>query len=252
MLDNLKNRVSVVTGAGSGIGAACALNLAEQGAIVVLLDQDGTSAQARAADIVASGGIAHSVVLDVADETAVDTSFQEIVDTFGRIDIAVNNAGISVPPASVALQSTSDWRKVMAVNLDGVFFCMRAQLRAMLAVGGGVITNVGSILSVVAAPSGSCAYVASKHAVVGLSRSAAASHAVDGIRVNAVGPGYVETPMVRNALDPEALAQRALLQPIGRLGRPEEIAALIGWLSSDAASFVTGAFYAIDGGYTAI
>lgn len=252
MTYNLENKVGVVTGAGSGIGAACAQQLARSGATVVLLDRDASAAEERAREITGEGGRAHGRELDVADEAAVETTFQEIARSLGGLDIAVNNAGISVAPAAPADQSTEDWRRIMAVNLDGVFFCMRAQLREMRATGGGVITNVGSVLSAVASRSGSCAYVASKHAVVGLSRSAAVAHAPDDIRVNAIGPGYVETPMVRKALGPDVLAERALQHPIGRLGRSEEIAALVGWLSSDAASFVTGAFYLVDGGFTAV
>ncbi len=253
MTYGLTGRTAIVTGAGSGLGAACAATLAESGATVLLLDLDGNAAERQAKEITAKGGTAVARTTDVTDEEAVDDAVQFAVHEFGRLDIAVNSAGIIVGTVHTADLSTADWRKLMAVNLDGVFFCMRAQLRAMRTGGGGVITNIGSVMSaIVPRTGGAPAYVASKHAVVGLSRAAAVEHAADGIRVNAIGPGFIETPMVRNNVSADQYEARARLHPLGRFGRPEEIGELVGWLSSDRASFVTGAFYPVDGGYLAV
>jgi NAD(P)-dependent dehydrogenase (short-subunit alcohol dehydrogenase family) len=254
MTPELAGKVAIVTGGGSGIGAACAVNLARSGAAVAVFDLDAAAAEATTTEIASAGGTAAAFEVDVTSEQAVDAAVQSVAERLGRLDIAVNCAGISSPPGSVADETTEDWRRVMSVNCDGVFFCMRAELRQMRARQSGVITNIGSLLSVVAMDTGAPAYTAAKHAVLGLTRSAAVSHAQDGIRVNAVGPGYIATPMVKTRLasNPGLLDARIKLHPVGRLGQPEEVANLVGWLSSDQASFVTGAFYPVDGGYLAL
>lgn len=247
----LDRRLALVTGAGSGIGEQTARLLARRGARVVVADVRRESAEHVAAQISDAGGDAAAVEVDVADESAVDEAVQRIVDHEGRLDIAVNNAGISTPPMPIADLDTAGWRRVQSVNVDGVFYCLRAELRAMRRQGRGAVVNVSSILGQAARPGSGC-YVTSKHAVVGLTRAAALDHAGDGIRVNAVGPGHTRTPLFDTVVSP---ADQDVLQagyPIGRLAQPQEIAELIVWLVSDAASFVTGSYYPVDGGYLAM
>ena len=190
------------TGAGAGIGAACARELAQRGATVVCSDIDGTSAPGVAAGIVADGGKATAATVDVRDPDALAALVGRIVEDSGRLDIAVNNAGISAEQLPVADLTPALWRKTLDINLDGVFFSMLAEIPAMVAAGGGSIINMGSILSSIAWPN-AAAYTTSKHAVLGLTRSAALDYAASGVRVNAVGPGFVSTDLVRNALTPE-------------------------------------------------
>lgn len=197
------------------------------------------------------GGELAFVAVDVTDPVSVSAMVQACVRRFGVLDIAVNSAGIAhggIPTASYPL---AEWKRVLDVNLNGVFYCMQAQLQVMLGRRQGAIVNLASILGGVAT-AGTPAYNASKHAVVGLTRSAALDHAADGIRINCVGPGYIETPMIQRATsDPQRQARITSLHPIGRLGQAPEMAQVIAFLASDAASFVTGAYYLADGGYTA-
>jgi NAD(P)-dependent dehydrogenase (short-subunit alcohol dehydrogenase family) len=191
-----------------------------------------------------------AVRVDVADAASVEAMIASAVERFGGLDIGVNNAGIGGPMAPTGEYPLDGWRAVISVNLDGVFYCTREEIRVMRERGGGSIVNMASILGSVGFAN-SVAYVSAKHGVVGLTKNAALEHASDGIRVNAVGPGFIRTPLVESALDADALAFIESLHALGRLGTSEEVAELVGWLASDAASFVTGSYYPVDGGYLA-
>lgn len=247
----VEGKVAFVTGGGSGIGAAVSRLLAASGASVAVADISLAAAEMVAHDIETAGGKAMAVQVDVADPDAVDRVVQGIAGVLGGLDIGVNNAGVTGGGGRAGDYDTASWRRVMSINLDGVFYCQRAEIQAMLAAGGGgSIVNLASVLGQVGA-GGSPGYVASKHAVVGLTQSAAIGHAPDGIRVNSVGPGYIDTPLLA-AIPPERMADLAKLHPLGRIGRAEEVAEIVAWLASDAASFATGAYYPIDGGYLAV
>jgi NAD(P)-dependent dehydrogenase (short-subunit alcohol dehydrogenase family) len=200
--------------------------------------------------IASDGGEALAVRVDVADAASVEAMIASAVERFGGLDIGVNNAGIGGPMAPTGEYPLDGWRAVISVNLDGVFYCTREEIRVMRERGGGSIVNMASILGSVGFAN-SVAYVSAKHGVVGLTKNAALEHASDGIRVNAVGPGFIRTPLVESALDADALAFIESLHALGRLGTSEEVAELVGWLASDAASFVTGSYYPVDGGYLA-
>jgi NAD(P)-dependent dehydrogenase (short-subunit alcohol dehydrogenase family) len=249
----LQDKTALVTGGGSGIGRAIALAYARNGANVMVADFNAESGESTAELIRSAGGNGVFQHIDVAvpeDHLAAVAVAQQ---TFGALHIACNNAGISVGPTGsyrpLADVDLADWTRILDVNLSGLFYGLRAQIPALLAAGGGAIVNVGSIMSQVARP-GLSPYVASKHGVLGLTRAAAVDYAGHHIRVNAVGPGYVETPILsrRDAATRDGLKA---LHPIGRFGQPEEIAELVLWLSSSHASFVTGAYYPIDGGFLA-
>jgi NAD(P)-dependent dehydrogenase (short-subunit alcohol dehydrogenase family) len=237
-LADLAGRVALVTGGASGIGAATVALLRERGATVV------------AVDIQAGDGVER---LDVTDEPAVDALVDDVVRRHGRLDLAANVAGTSGVYAPVVDATTADWRATMAVNLDGVFLCVRAELRAMRATGRGSIVNVASSAGRMGVP-GLAAYSASKHGVLGLTKSAALEVAPDGIRVNAVCPGSIRTPMLRGFVggDEDLLERMGRRAPMGRLGEPAEVAEAIVWLLSDAAGFVTGNALSPDGGVAAI
>jgi NAD(P)-dependent dehydrogenase (short-subunit alcohol dehydrogenase family) len=250
MTIELTDKVAVVTGAGSGIGEACATLMAARGAKVLVADIDAGQAERVAKAISASDGVAVAASVDVADPAAVEGMVASALDELGGLDIGVNNAGIGGPIAPTGDYPLDGWRTVMSVNLDGVFYCTREEIRAMRERGGGSIVNMASILGSVGFAN-SVAYVSAKHGVLGLTKNAALEHASDGIRVNAVGPGFIRTPLVESSMDDEALAFLEGLHALGRLGTSEEVAELVAWLASDASSFVTGSYHPVDGGYLA-
>ena len=240
------DKVAIVTGGGSGIGEACAITLAERGAKVLVADLHLDAAQ-KVADAIGSNAKAFAV--DVSDPVACEAMVKAAVDEFGGLHVGVNNAGIGGEQTPIGSYSVEGWRQVMSVNLDGVFYSMRAELEVMIAAGGGSIVNMASILGSVAFPNAG-AYVSAKHGVVGLTRAAAIDHAAQGIRVNAVGPGFINTPLLA-AMPAEMLGALSEMHPIGRLGESQEVAELVAFLASDRASNTTGAYYTTDGGYTA-
>ncbi|MBL9016258.1 MAG: glucose 1-dehydrogenase [Myxococcales bacterium] len=246
----LENKVALVTGAGSGIGQAIAYQLAAEGARVVVSDindRAGTETVARMKDL---GHAAIFVRADTAKPADHEALVAAAVKAFGGLDIAVNNAGIGGPSAPVGEYPLDGWDKVIAVNLNGVFYGMRYQIPAMLPRGGGSVINIASVLGQVGFRSSS-AYVAAKHGVVGLTRSAALEYGPQKVRVNAVGPGFIRTPLLEKNLSPEAITHLEGMHALGRLGESQEIAELVTWLATERASFVTGAYYAADGGYLA-
>lgn len=248
-MGNLDGLIAIVTGAGAGIGAACARELAKRGATVVVSDINRTAADQVAAEISAAGGTATASTTDVRDPDALTALVDQAVTTFGRLDIAVNNAGISAEQLPIAELTPELWRKTLDINLDGVFFSMRAEIPVMVAGGGGSIINMGSILSSIAWPN-AAAYITSKHAVLGMTRSAALDYAAAGVRVNAVGPGFVSTELVRNALSLEVYDELAVMHPIGRMASPEDVAKLVAFLASDDAANITGGYQITDGGFS--
>jgi NAD(P)-dependent dehydrogenase (short-subunit alcohol dehydrogenase family) len=245
----LEGKVALVTGGGSGIGEATAKALSAEGAIIALADVDLEGADRVVSEIINNGGHAKSYKLDISDDAAIGTVMTQIEKDFGGLHIAVNNAGIGGVLAPTADQSVSDWKRVISVNLDGVFYSMRHEIPLMKKSGGGSIINMASILGAVGFANSS-AYVAAKHGVIGLTQTSAIEYATDGIRVNAVGPGFIKTPLL-NALPTDALAGIAALHPMNRLGTSEEVAALVLFLASPASSFITGSYYPVDGGYLA-
>ncbi len=246
----LQGKAAIVTGAASGIGRAIALALSREGADLVLADIDVAGCERTLALMRAVRGDAQGVVIraDAGEYGDHEATVNAALDAYGGLDIAVNNAGIGGEAKITSETSPEGWRRVIDVNLNGVYYAMHAQLPALLARGGGAIVNIASILGQAGWRTAS-AYVASKHGVVGLTKSAALEYAERGIRINAVGPGFIETPILGE--DPEALRQLAALHPVKRLGRPEEVGDLVAYLASARASLVTGAYYPVDGGYLA-
>lgn len=248
---SFENEVALVTGAASGMGLATAQAFAAAGAALVLADVNEAAARAAAEQLVAAGHKAIAVRCDVADEGEVKAVVAQTVSTFGRLDAAFNNAGVQSPVAEVADASGEEFDRVNAVNLRGVWSCMKYELLQMREQGSGAIVNNSSLGGLVGLP-GRAAYHAGKHGVLGLTKSAALEYASRNIRINAICPGIIDTPMVSAMLVSQAEAMKELMrdQPIGRLGRPEEIAAAVLWLCSPGASFVIGHALVVDGGYT--
>lgn len=249
---SLSGRIIIVTGGGSGIGQAAAVLFAQRGASVMVADVNETGGRKTVAAIEGNGGRADFLRSDISQESEVEALVKATVARFGGLNGAFNNAGMNVSSVRLAETSLENWRKVIEVNLTGVFLCLKHQIAYMELHGGGSIVNTASGAGLVGIVNSS-GYVASKHGVVGLTRAAAIDYATKGIRVNAVAPGGTETPMVAMALEnPEVAAALTAGHPIGRLGQPGEIAEAAAWLLSDAASFVTGVILPVDGGYTMV
>ncbi len=248
-MDHLQGKVALVTGAASGIGRSISEIYARDGAQVVVSDIDQEGGKETVERIQNAGGQAVFVAADVSQPSDCENLVAAALDEYGRLDIACNNAGIGGEQNLTADYSLEGWKNVISINLSGVFYCMKYEIPAMLESGGGAIVNISSILGRVGfrtAP----AYVSAKHGVLGLTKTAALEYGSENVRVNAVGPAFIKTPMISDLEeDQETLQQLVGMHPVGRLGEPVEVAELVSWLSSDKASFVTGSYYPVDGGY---
>lgn len=245
------NKVVIVTGGASGIGLACAKLFGRHGARVVISDIDSEKGEQAVRQVQEAGGQAAYRSCDVAKPEQVEALVQFALETYGGLQVMVNNAGIGGAQAPTADYPLDSWQQVIDINLSGVFYGMRYAIPAILKSGGGAIVNIASILGAVAFAN-SPAYVAAKHGVVGLTRTTALEYSAQGIRVNAVGPGFIRTPLLAVLEDqPELMDMLVKMHPIGRLGEPDEVAELVVWLASDRASFCTGNYYPVDGGYLA-
>ena len=244
-------KAAFVTGAGSGIGRATALAFAARGAAVAVVDVSGAACRDVADEIVRAGGHAIGLTCDVTVSSDVQTALRQTIDAFGRLDFAFNNAGIEQPPTPLADISEEQWERVLDVDLCGIFLCMKYEIPLILAAGGGAIVNTSSGAGVKGFAGGG-AYGAAKHGVIGLTRCAALDYAAAGIRINAICPGIIETPMMDrfSGGTPEGRERVIDQEPVGRMGRPDEIASAVMWLCSDGAAFTVGHALVVDGGQT--
>jgi NAD(P)-dependent dehydrogenase (short-subunit alcohol dehydrogenase family) len=250
MKNKMEGRVAIVTGGGSGIGQSTAILMAGNGIKVIVADVDSEGGKATVDKIHKKGGEAAFIKADTSKPKDSERTVKMAIKKFGGLHIAVNNAGVGGAMATIADYPIESWDKTIAINLSGVFYGMHYQIPAIISSGGGAIVNMASILGQVGSANSS-AYVAAKHGVVGLTKNAGLEFAKEGVRVNAVGPGYIKTPLLTSNLSAKQMKDVAKLHPIGRLGRSEEVAELVLWLCSDKASFITGSYYPIDGGYLA-
>jgi len=246
----LKGKVALVTGGGSGIGRAVSLAYANEGAKVLVTDIDKEGGKKTIEMIKENGGEASFFEADVSKHKECKASVDKAVSEYGSLDIACNNAGIGGEAALIGKADIEDWQKVIDINLSGVFYGLKYQIPAMLDSGGGAIVNIASILGKVGAPE-SAPYVAAKHGVIGLTQNAGLEYGKKGVRVNAVGPGYIKTPLLEENLDKEQMKQLEAAHPIGRMGEADEVAEIVVWLSSEKSSFALGTYYPLDGGYLA-
>jgi NAD(P)-dependent dehydrogenase (short-subunit alcohol dehydrogenase family) len=246
--DRFTNKVVLVTGAASGIGRAAAVAFAAEGARVAILDRSADALEAVQASLKKAGSEVLTMACDVSSPAQVEGAIKQLVDRFGRLDIAFNNAGVENKAAPVHEIDLAEWDRILGINLRGTFICMKHELAQMVKQGGGVVVNTSSGAGI-RGVAGGAAYAASKHAIIGLTRSAALDYAKHNIRVNAVLPGNIETPMMDRFTGGDI--QKAIdLEPVGRLGKPEEIAEAVLWMASDLGGFVTGAATVIDGGWS--
>ena len=252
MAGRVENKVALITGGGSGIGRATALLFGREGAKVMVADYDPEGGEHTVKTIKETGGAAVFHAADVSNPQHVDGLMHKVVETYGRLDCAFSNAGIEGQRRETPECSLDNWNRVIAINLTGVFLCMKYEIPLMLKHGGGSIVNTASAAGLVGLAGGP-AYVAAKHGVAGLTKTAALEFAQKGIRVNAVCPGFIRTPMVERVLDKGTFSEEQIFaaEPMHRMGKPEEIAEAVLWLCSDASSFVTGLPMPVDGGYVA-
>jgi NAD(P)-dependent dehydrogenase (short-subunit alcohol dehydrogenase family) len=247
-----EGKVALVTGGGSGIGRATSLAFANEGAKVVIDDINVEGGEETLAMVKSAGGEAIFVKANVSKATEVEALVQKAIDTYGRLDYAYNNAGVGEPLKRVHKTSEDNWDRVMATNLKGVYLCMKYEIPHMLKQGKGAIVNTSSLAGLKGL-SGQAAYVASKHGVVGLTKSAAIEYATLGIRINCICPGVINTPLIAPNMKDRPHVEKGYIdmEPIGRLGKPEEIASAVLWLCSDEASFAVGSIFSVDGGVVA-
>lgn len=250
MSRDFEGKIALVTGGASGIGEAVARELAAGGAKVVIADFNLTAAQALADELGAQHTQVKAFKVDVADPAQVEAMVAFTVETFGALHLAVNNAGVGGPDLPIADYPLDQWQRVVNVDMNSVLYSMKYEIPAMLAAGGGSIVNMASILGT-HGWAGSSAYVSSKHAVVGMTKTAALEYSAKGVRINAVGPGFIETPLLGTTMDAAAKAALVAKHPIGRLGTSEEVSALTCFLLSDRASFISGSYHLVDGGFSA-
>jgi len=252
MSGRLKNKVVLVTGGGAGIGRASAVAFAREGARVSVADVDAREGQSTVQKIREADGEAIFIRADVSKVAEVEALVDETIKAYGRLDCAFNNAGIIGELALTADCTEENWDRVIGVNLKGIWLCMKYEIPQMLKQGGGAIVNASSVMGLVGSGNGAPAYIAGKHGVTGLTKAAALEYAQNNIRINAVCPGFIRTQMVEYLTGGSPEAEKGLIarEPVGRLGTTEEVAEIVVWLCSDAASFVTGHALAVDGGYT--
>lgn len=247
MEDTLKNKVAIVTGGASGIGKAVCELFVKHGAKVAIADMQEEAGKELATKLNAQHEAAIFIKTDVSDSESCRKMVEITVDHFGHLDIGINNAGVSDGETATGNKDINQWNKIIDINLNGVFYCMRFQIPEILKQRGGAIVNMGSILSQVGFATAS-AYVAAKHGMLGLTRNAALEYASEGIQINAIGPAFINTPLLKD-MDNDTISMLKQAHPIGRLGEPEEVAELVLWLSSSKASFCHGGYYPVDGGY---